>query len=119
MTEKDLRVSKIRNGTVIDHISAGYALDVIKILGITGRERRIITIAIKRDTNPMIAIFLEFSLSLAAGIAEPIAIPAPAPHHGGHLNPFSFSSAVWPFHCWSVYAKFTESCLNSISRKPS
>ena len=46
MTEKDLRVSKIRNGTVIDHISAGYALDVIKILGITGRERRIITIAI-------------------------------------------------------------------------
>lgn len=46
MAEKDLRVSKIRNGTVIDHISAGYALDVIKILGITGHERRIITIAI-------------------------------------------------------------------------
>ena len=46
MNEKDLRVSKIKDGTVIDHISAGYALDVIKILNITGHERRIITIAI-------------------------------------------------------------------------
>lgn len=46
MSDKDLRVSKIKDGTVIDHISAGYALDVVKILGITGRERRIITIAI-------------------------------------------------------------------------
>jgi aspartate carbamoyltransferase regulatory subunit len=46
MSAKDLRVSKIKDGTVIDHISAGYALDVVKILGITGRERRIITIAI-------------------------------------------------------------------------
>ncbi len=46
MSEKDLRVSKIKDGTVIDHISAGYALDVVKILGITGHERRIITIAI-------------------------------------------------------------------------
>ncbi len=46
MSEKDLRVSKIKEGTVIDHISAGYALDVIKILDITGHERRIITIAI-------------------------------------------------------------------------
>ena len=46
MAEKDLRVSKIKNGTVIDHINAGYALEVVKILGITGHERRIITIAI-------------------------------------------------------------------------
>ena len=46
MNEKDLRVSKIKDGTVIDHISAGYALDVVKILGITGHERRTITIAI-------------------------------------------------------------------------
>jgi aspartate carbamoyltransferase regulatory subunit len=46
MSEIDLRVSKIRDGTVIDHIREGYALDVIKILGITGKEKRIITIAI-------------------------------------------------------------------------
>lgn len=46
MSDKELRVSKIKEGTVIDHISGGYALDVVKILGITGREKRVITIAI-------------------------------------------------------------------------
>lgn len=46
MSETILHVSKIRNGTVIDHITGGHALDVIKILGITGKEKKIITIAI-------------------------------------------------------------------------
>lgn len=46
MNEKELRVSKIKNGTVIDHINGGYALDVVKILGITGQEKRVMTIAI-------------------------------------------------------------------------
>lgn len=49
MSERELRVSKIKDGTVIDHISGGYALDVVKILGITGRESgrtRVMTIAI-------------------------------------------------------------------------
>ena len=46
MSDIDLRVSKIKDGTVIDHIRGGFALDVIKILGITGREKRVITIAI-------------------------------------------------------------------------
>jgi len=46
MSETELRVSKIRDGTVIDHITGGHALDVAKILGITGREKRVITIAI-------------------------------------------------------------------------
>jgi aspartate carbamoyltransferase regulatory subunit len=46
MSEVDLRVSKIKNGTVIDHISGGYALDVVKILGITGKEKRVMTIAV-------------------------------------------------------------------------
>jgi len=36
--EEELRVRKIRNGTVIDHISAGSALDVLKLLGVTGKE---------------------------------------------------------------------------------
>jgi len=43
---RELRVSKIREGTVIDHITGGHALDVVKILGITGREKGPITIAI-------------------------------------------------------------------------
>jgi aspartate carbamoyltransferase regulatory subunit len=36
MTEHELRVSKIRNGTVIDHVTAGQALNVLAILGIDG-----------------------------------------------------------------------------------
>ena len=44
--EKTLRISKIRDGTVIDHITSGHALDVLKILGITGREGGVVSIAI-------------------------------------------------------------------------
>lgn len=46
MDNSVLYVSKIKNGTVIDHITGGYALEVVKILGITGRESRVIMIAI-------------------------------------------------------------------------
>ena len=45
-TDQKLRVNKIKDGTVIDHIRGGYALDVINILGITGKEKRVMTIAI-------------------------------------------------------------------------
>lgn len=45
MAKKTLRVSKIKNGTVIDHITRGHALDVIKILGITGRTGGVVTVA--------------------------------------------------------------------------
>jgi aspartate carbamoyltransferase regulatory subunit len=45
VSRKTLRVSKIKNGTVIDHITGGHALDVIKILGITGRVDGIVTVA--------------------------------------------------------------------------
>ncbi|MHA1651891.1 MAG: aspartate carbamoyltransferase regulatory subunit [Candidatus Helarchaeota archaeon] len=43
--EKSLRVRKIKNGTVIDHISPGNALNVLRIVGITGKEGMIISIA--------------------------------------------------------------------------
>jgi aspartate carbamoyltransferase regulatory subunit len=45
MAEKTLRVSKIKNGTVIDHVTNGHALDVVKILGITGRTGGVVTVA--------------------------------------------------------------------------
>lgn len=38
MASKELIVSKIKDGTVIDHIPAGRALAVLRILGITGKE---------------------------------------------------------------------------------
>jgi aspartate carbamoyltransferase regulatory subunit len=46
VSDKELRVSKIKDGTVIDHINGGYALEVVKILGITGREKGVMTITI-------------------------------------------------------------------------
>ncbi len=45
MSKKTLRVSKIKNGTVIDHITSGHALDIAKILGITDRRAGVVTIA--------------------------------------------------------------------------
>ena len=36
MTDTELRVSKIQNGTVIDHIPGGTALHVLAVLGIDG-----------------------------------------------------------------------------------
>src|SRR3990170_33409 len=53
MSETELYVSKIRNGTVIDHITGGYALDVVKVLGITGREEGLITIAMNVPSKRM------------------------------------------------------------------
>ena len=44
VTKRTLRVSKIKDGTVIDHITGGHALDVIKILGITGRVNGVVTV---------------------------------------------------------------------------
>ncbi|MFB6194015.1 MAG: aspartate carbamoyltransferase regulatory subunit, partial [Halobaculum sp.] len=36
--ERELQVSKIRDGTVIDHVTAGQALNVLSVLGIDGSE---------------------------------------------------------------------------------
>ncbi|WP_247728696.1 aspartate carbamoyltransferase regulatory subunit [Halovivax limisalsi] len=42
--DHQLRVSKIRNGTVIDHVRAGQALNVLAILGIDGAEGESVSI---------------------------------------------------------------------------
>ncbi|MFB6155256.1 MAG: aspartate carbamoyltransferase regulatory subunit [Haloferacaceae archaeon] len=44
MSEHELRVSKIRNGTVIDHVPGGQALNVLSILGIDGSEGETVSI---------------------------------------------------------------------------
>ncbi|UCD96740.1 MAG: aspartate carbamoyltransferase regulatory subunit [Candidatus Bathyarchaeota archaeon] len=46
MTETTLRVSKIKDGTVIDHINNGHALDVVRILGINGQTNGTVLIAL-------------------------------------------------------------------------
>lgn len=40
----ELRVRSIKNGTVIDHITAGTALNVLKILGVKGGTRSIVSV---------------------------------------------------------------------------
>jgi aspartate carbamoyltransferase regulatory subunit len=44
-TGKGLLISPIRNGTVIDHITAGEALNVLKIIGITGTTTESVSVA--------------------------------------------------------------------------
>jgi len=43
--DRELRVSKIRNGTVIDHIASGQALNVLVILGINGTGDETVSVA--------------------------------------------------------------------------
>jgi aspartate carbamoyltransferase regulatory subunit len=42
--EQELRVKRIENGTVIDHITAGQALNVLKILGIPDSSQGIVSV---------------------------------------------------------------------------
>lgn len=79
MPEKTLRVSKIKEGTVIDHITGGHALDVVKILGITGRTGGVVTVAMnvpskKLKTKDMVKIERR---KLASAEVDKIALLAP------------------------------------------
>ncbi len=53
MTSNTLRVAKIRDGTVIDHITAGYALEVLKILGIKNRVSYIVSVAMNVSSKSL------------------------------------------------------------------
>ena len=46
MSESDLIVRKIKDGTVIDHIEAGKGLKVLNALGIVGKVCNVIKIAL-------------------------------------------------------------------------
>lgn len=50
---RKLLVSKIKNGTVIDHIRAGFALEILNILGITGEEGITVSIAMNVPSNTL------------------------------------------------------------------
>ena len=47
---RELRVTPIKNGTVIDHIPAGLALKVLKILGIGDSVTSTVTVAMHVPT---------------------------------------------------------------------
>lgn len=45
MIEKEMRVRRIEHGTVIDHITAGQALNVLRILGVSGTTSAVVSVA--------------------------------------------------------------------------
>ena len=47
MNDQELRVSKIRNGTVVDHIAAGQALNVLAILGIDADSGETVSVGMR------------------------------------------------------------------------
>ncbi len=49
-----LLVRRIKNGTVIDHIDGGEALNVVKILGITGTTQEALSIATNVQSRNMV-----------------------------------------------------------------
>lgn len=61
----ELKVSKINNGTVIDHIKAGMALIVLEMLGITGMDGTQVTLSLnvpskKKNKKDIIKIETRF-----------------------------------------------------------
>ncbi|MFB6202598.1 MAG: aspartate carbamoyltransferase regulatory subunit [Halorhabdus sp.] len=50
-SDKQLRVSKIRNGTVIDHITGGAAMHVLSILGIDGGDGDTVSIVMNAPSD--------------------------------------------------------------------
>ena len=53
MSEQELHISKIESGTVIDHISAGQALNVLALLGIDGTTGEVMSVAMNVPSGRM------------------------------------------------------------------
>jgi aspartate carbamoyltransferase regulatory subunit len=49
--DEKIRIVKIHDGTVIDHIRAGKALEVLGILGITGKDGNVVTLAMNISSS--------------------------------------------------------------------
>ncbi len=53
MSEQELHISKIGSGTVIDHIAAGQALNVLALLGIDGTTGEVVSVAMNVPSGRM------------------------------------------------------------------
>ncbi|KPN31168.1 aspartate carbamoyltransferase regulatory chain [Halolamina pelagica] len=53
MSDHELRVSKIRDGTVLDHLPGGSALHVLALLGIDGSEGTGVSVAMNVPSDRM------------------------------------------------------------------
>ena len=53
VSDRELRVKPIINGTVIDHIESGQALNVLKILGISGHTKSVVSVLMNVPSGAM------------------------------------------------------------------
>ncbi len=79
MSSEQLLVRRIRNGTVLDHLQAGRALQVLKALGLDGTHGSVITVAMnmpssKIDKKDMLKVENKY---LSREEADRIALIAP------------------------------------------
>ncbi|UTB33011.1 MAG: aspartate carbamoyltransferase regulatory subunit [Methanobacterium sp. ERen5] len=77
-TPRELKVKPIKNGTVIDHITANKALNVLKILGLPNKDTSV-TIAMNVKSSQMFAkdIVKIEGRELKSGEVDKIALIAP------------------------------------------
>ena len=81
MAEEQQLVSRIRNGTVLDHVEQGKALKVLKALNVTGDNGNIVAVAMnveskkygKKDIIKVENKFLEPSETNRIALISPIA----------------------------------------------
>jgi len=52
-SSQELYVRKIKDGSVIDHITPGFALDVLKILGINGKDGEVVSAAMNVESKQL------------------------------------------------------------------
>ncbi|WP_248515388.1 aspartate carbamoyltransferase regulatory subunit [Salinarchaeum laminariae] len=53
MSERELRISKIQNGTVIDHVPGGESLNVLAVLGIDGTGGETVSIGMNVESDDL------------------------------------------------------------------
>ena len=73
---RELRVRRIRNGTVIDHITAGQALNVLRILGITDRSAEVVSVVMNVSDRKKDIVKIE-DRELNPGEVDEIALISP------------------------------------------
>ena len=52
--DEKIRIVKIHDGTVIDHIRAGKALEVLEILSITGKDGNVVSLAMNISSSKIV-----------------------------------------------------------------
>ena len=74
--KRELRVRRIKNGTVIDHIAAGHALNVLRILGIADGSTEVVSVVMNVSDQKKDIVKIE-DWELAPDEVDKIALISP------------------------------------------